>query len=69
MSVRVLIAVLVATLSASSAGALDITACGQIVPDNDIGVLQTNLDCSAGTASRTFRSAPEAESRLRGRRS
>jgi len=40
------IAIAALALSASSAGALDIVACGQIVPDQEIGVLQTDLDCS-----------------------
>ena len=41
------IAALACALSAPSAGALDIVACGQIVPDGDSGVLQADLDCSA----------------------
>jgi len=38
------------------ARAIDITACGQVVPDGQIGVLQTDLDCG-GTYNTCFADA------------
>jgi len=50
MTRLVAIGALAAMLSASAAGAFDIVACGQPVPDGDTGVLQVDLDCSADPA-------------------
>jgi hypothetical protein len=45
---RIVVAIAVfGALSGSPARALDITTCGQSVPDEDTGVLQADLDCSA----------------------
>ena len=46
----ILIAVVAIALSASSAGALDVTICGEPVPDGETGVLQADLDCSGDPA-------------------
>jgi len=37
-------------LGVTPAAAVDVTACGQIVPDGDTGTLQADLDCSADPA-------------------
>ncbi len=48
---RIVVAIAVfGALSVSPAGTLDITTCGQSVPDGDTGVLQADLDCSADPA-------------------
>ena len=46
---RHLFALLCVLALAGSAAAVDITTCGQSVADNDIGVLQVDLDCTAQT--------------------
>jgi hypothetical protein len=44
--VRTLLALASVLALAGSAAAVDVTACGQSVPDFDTGVLQADLDCS-----------------------
>lgn len=45
MKVALLWTMLLVPFIACPAGAVDITACGQLVPDGQIGVLQVDLDC------------------------
>ena len=45
MKAALLWTMLLVPFIAYPAGAVDITACGQLVPDGQIGVLQVDLDC------------------------
>src|SRR5438552_10047898 len=45
MKAALLWTILLVPFIAYPAGAVDITACGQLVPDGQIGVLQVDLDC------------------------
>ena len=47
---RVAAAGVTALLIARSAAALDVTACGALVPDGETGVLQADIDCSLDPA-------------------
>ena len=42
--------VVAVALAASRAAAVDVSSCGQAVPDGETGVLQADLDCSADPA-------------------